>query len=53
MIIAAIGRVDIYNAKGNYTLLLTSDRGWLVKIDGKYKIFYVFENSLKMSFAII
>jgi len=39
MIIAAIGRVDIYNAKGNYTLLLTSDRGWLVKIDGKYKIF--------------
>lgn len=40
MIIAAVGRVDIYiMTRGNYTLLLTLDRGWIVKIDGKYKVF--------------
>lgn len=32
MIIAAIGRVDRCKAKGNYTLLLRSGRGWVVKI---------------------
>lgn len=39
MILGAIGRVDIYSTKGKYSILLTVDKGWVVKIDGVYKVF--------------
>lgn len=39
MILGAIGRVDILSTKGKYSILLTVDKGWIVKLDGVYKVF--------------
>lgn len=39
MILGAIGRVDILSTKGKYSILLTVDKGWIVKLDGVYKAF--------------
>lgn len=39
MILGAIGRIDILSTKGKYSILLTIDSGWVVKVDGIYKIF--------------
>lgn len=39
MILGAIGRIDILSTKGKYSILLTADNNWVVKIDGVYKAF--------------
>ncbi|ETI89118.1 MAG: hypothetical protein Q607_CBUC00182G0098 [Clostridium butyricum DORA_1] len=39
MILGAIGRIDILSTKGKYSILLTVDNGWVVKLDGVYKVF--------------
>ncbi|MBP2033787.1 hypothetical protein J2Z42_002494 [Clostridium algifaecis] len=39
MILGAIGRIDILSTKGKYSILLTIDNGWVVKLDGVYKNF--------------
>lgn len=53
MILGAIGRIDILSTKGKYSILLTIDNGWIVKVDGVYKAFdeEVFSKILKVMMA--
>lgn len=53
MILGAIGRIDILSTKGKYSILLTIDNGWVVKVDGVYKAFdeELFSEILKVMMA--
>ncbi|QAT40531.1 hypothetical protein [Clostridium sp. JN-9] len=53
MILGAVGRIDILSTKGKYSILLTIDNGWIVKVDGVYKAFdeEVFSEILKVMMA--